>query len=496
MAQQAISNPFETAQQPSAPAQGSANPFETTAQGGPQNVWDQQYGTKQLPNGTISAGPGGVLGWLHDLEGDLRNGTGSTAVGRFLSSVGAQPIGHTTAGDQVESVPLGLIHTAAGLVAMPQHPVHGAVAAGKGALETLTIPAAFAAPESDAIAEAAPGVVQKAANAIKSVTPQSVQDAAAEAQQVARPVTDALSSAGSWIKQQAQKLYVPQAAKDARAAGQDAGTIANAERPIGDINQSALPKLQTRVGKVLDDTNKAIGLDTTGEASLTRKMAQGAETYKSSAQELYQQADAIAAKATGQSGNFQRLGQAVEDAKVYLQNPALTNDEKVAGMERLTNAQTDFDKFMTEAKAAGVNVESLVAEANRKYSTGLSLEEFGRQVLKGENVAGQLIPNARPLNNAVKQVTADVATRGHVLGNAVGEQGAGEIKSAVNDAEQSIQALRKQKAQAMSTVRAGKRAETQIAQTRKRQLIGATALGVPSAGYAGYALLGKKAPSH
>jgi hypothetical protein len=495
--QQAIANPFAapTPQAATPQPQSIDNPFEAPAQQqvSTQSTQQDPYGQQQLPNGTASASPGGVLGWLHDLETDFRHGTERTAVGKVLNAIGAKPnAGDTPAGNFVESVPLGAMHAAQGVAEMPQHPARGALHAVEGAGEMATIPAfAAGAPEVAQAADAAPGLLSKAAS---SLTPQFVKDTVQGVKQVARPLTDAVGSATDTLKNVAQKFYVPQAIKDAAAAGSNPDTIAAAERSVEDINKSALPELHSKIGKVIDAANAAIGHDTTSAPSLTAKLASGGMEYKNQAQALYKQADEIAAQATGEKGAFQRLGQAVEDAKIALQNTALTNDEKIAAVERLTNSQKAYSDYQNLAAQKGVNVDAITGKANKLYSTGLSMEEFGRRVLGSENVAGDLMASRRPLNNAVKQVAVKVGgNRGHVLGQALGEDGAAKVTGAVTDAENAIGAARAAKASATSAVRSGARAEKQIAATRKRQVVGGAALTGLSGvgGYAAHSLYGK-----
>ena len=479
MDQQAIDNPFAApSPQPTAQPQADAidNPFAAPQQQvSTKSTQQDPYGQKQLPNGTVSASPHGVIGWLSDLETDLRHGTDRTAIGKLLNKMGSPGnAGDADApGSSILAPVFGAIHGAQGVANIPSHPVQGAKQAASGALEMLSHPA-LALPTGEVAAAAgskAPGLISKAADAVSSVTPQAVKDTVQGVKQVARPLTDAVGNAADTLKSVAQKFYVPQAIKDAAAAGSNPDTIAAAERSVEDINKAALPELHSKIGKVIDDANAAIGHDTTQVPSLTAKLASGGMEYKNQAQALYKQADEIAAQATGQKGAFQRLGQAVEDAKVALQNPALTNDEKVLAAERLNNAQQAYDAYQAEAAARGVNVDQLTGKANKLYSTGLSMEEFGRRTLGAENVAGDLLPNRRPLNAAVKQVAVKVGgNRGHVLSQALGDAGATKVTDAVTGAENAIGAARSAKAAATQTVKAGARAEKQISKVRRRQL--------------------------
>jgi hypothetical protein len=499
--QQAIDNPFAAPAPQAAPQQPQAQAIDDPFAAAPQQAQSTQqdpYGQKQLPNGTVSASPGGVVGWLHDLETDLRHGTNRTMVGKLLNATGAPGnAGSADApGSSLLSPVFGAIHGAEGVANIPSHPVQGTKQAASGALEMLSHPA-LALPSGEAAVAAgakAPGLISKAADAVSSVTPQGVKDVVQGVKQVTRPVTDAAGSAIDTFKNMAQKFYAPQALKAVRDAGEHPDTVATAERSMEDINNAALPQMKATIGKVIDDANAAIGHDTTQAPSLTAKLASGGMEFKRQAQTFYKQADDIAAQATGQKGAFQRLGQAVEDAKIALQNPALTNDESVAATERLANAQKAYDEYHAVAKARGVNVDELTGKADKLYSTGLSMEQFGQKALASENAAGQLKASRAPLNNAVKQLAVKVGNnRGHVLAQAVGNDGAAKVLGAVNDAESTIAAARSAKAAATQTVRAGARADKQIGKIRKRQIIGGSALtGISgTAGYVAHSLHGK-----
>lgn len=111
-------------------------------------------------HGEIKANPGGVNGWLNDLENDLKNGTGNTLPGRVMKMIGAPGLTRGTT-DQTASMVagpvLGPVHAAEGIAETPEHPVAGPLKALGGALETLSPALAFTGPEAagDQLPEAA-----------------------------------------------------------------------------------------------------------------------------------------------------------------------------------------------------------------------------------------------------------------------------------------------------------------------------------------------------
>lgn len=109
--------------------------------------------TPQPGDASISAAPTGAKAWLSNLETDFRQGTTNTFPGKILSAMGAQGVDRGAQAGTVDSnlmTPvLGPIHTAQGIAETPDHPVRGPLKAIGGALETMTLPASFMAPEAN-----------------------------------------------------------------------------------------------------------------------------------------------------------------------------------------------------------------------------------------------------------------------------------------------------------------------------------------------------------
>jgi len=129
---------------------------------------------EQPEGNTIGAAPTGALPFLRNLESDIRYGSNSTGIGRFLHMIGMQP---TTAGagaaDETLASPItGPLHIAEGVAQTPSHPGQGLKQAGLGVLESASIPLAFAGPETK---ELGPVIERAAARAGE------VGDAAAQA---------------------------------------------------------------------------------------------------------------------------------------------------------------------------------------------------------------------------------------------------------------------------------------------------------------------------
>jgi|GEM_PF-7012314 len=267
---------------------------------------------------------------------------------------------------------------------------------------------------------------------------------------------------------------------------EERATAALPVRSAQDINSSALPELHQQVGGVLDEAANAKGVDTTSEPSLSAKAAKGGAAWKASGQAKYKMADEIAAEATGQDGAFQRLGQSVQDLKEQLADPGITPDEAGVLNTRLQNAQGQLDAYQKLAASKGVNVDALTRAADKEYSTGLSLEEFGRGVLQQETAAGGLKPSARPLDAPVRNLTAAASKRGHVLDNAVGASGSAKIQGAVDAAQKTIQAGKVQNS-------ATKAAQVRVKQVGANRLAVAKIAGASGAAAAiGKALSGTK----
>jgi hypothetical protein len=120
----------------------------------------QRLAANQINRGQLTAGkPGGVGGWLEDLESDIRHGTGVTAPGRGLRAMGApgtesgvSPItGETIAGPIIGPIRVarGLkqaLGPYAGEPADVSSELHGVNEAVRGGFQTLALPLAATNP--------------------------------------------------------------------------------------------------------------------------------------------------------------------------------------------------------------------------------------------------------------------------------------------------------------------------------------------------------------
>lgn len=187
----------------------------------PETATDRLFKGMGTAPATISAAPTGVNAWLSDAENDLRHGGQSTFIGKMLHAAGANPNGVDSgtgsyAADTVASVPLGLLHAAQGVAQTPEHPVMGPLHALGGALQTLTVPASFVAPETQALKDAS---------------------LASKARQVLLPTTE-----------EAGKLFQPieAAAKSTPVKTDMARAIAEEAQKYGNAGASGPPKVLTR----------------------------------------------------------------------------------------------------------------------------------------------------------------------------------------------------------------------------------------------------------
>ena len=123
-----------------------------------------EFGGKSSPpvgvdEGTISARPGGVKSWLEDLEGDVRYGTGRTAIGRGLRHLGARGIDvgvPESTGELVGGSAIGPVRAAHGILTIPSHPVRGINETVSGAMQGAAMPLAWFAPGTLAAPELLP----------------------------------------------------------------------------------------------------------------------------------------------------------------------------------------------------------------------------------------------------------------------------------------------------------------------------------------------------
>src|SRR5215471_14401543 len=110
----------------------------------PSQVYQRTPGTAEA---TVSAQAGGISNWLQNLEADVRYGGARTAVGKVLSTLGAQgtDVG-AQAGTQdanLASPVLGPIHTLQGIAMTPQHPIAGPLKTLGGMWQTASLPTQF-----------------------------------------------------------------------------------------------------------------------------------------------------------------------------------------------------------------------------------------------------------------------------------------------------------------------------------------------------------------
>ena len=96
---------------------------------------------------TIKARPKGFLSWLQDLESDVRFGTGSTAPGRLLRTMGAPGIESGVgkeSGEFMGGPVIGAVHGWQGLATIPSHPWQGIKQNIGGFFEATAIPGMLA----------------------------------------------------------------------------------------------------------------------------------------------------------------------------------------------------------------------------------------------------------------------------------------------------------------------------------------------------------------
>ena len=248
----------------------------------------------------------GAAGWLDDLESDLRHGGNRTFLGRALGTAqGRGDKGYsglesgTTKGtaDIVGSIPLGLVKTAQGVAEMHDHPVKGALKTLGGALQTATIPMAFAVgPAAEAGVEAIPS---------RAWAMQAFKDVAADAGNV--PVTlsrsgnailraKELSEAGTSMPQSIGKLLrrVTDPNKPPITYSEARDFYSNISRLSADEYNRLNPIMKRQVGMIASALKDDIG-DAAGQ------VGQAAKYY--SAMKNYAQASRLL-RAAGTIGNW------------------------------------------------------------------------------------------------------------------------------------------------------------------------------------------------
>jgi hypothetical protein len=123
----------------------------------------QRLAANQISRGQITAGKSGVGGWLQNLEGDIRSGTGTTAPGRVLRAMGAPGTESgvsPTVGETIGGPLIGPVRVAAGLkqalgpyageAADVTSELHGVNEAIRGGMQTVA-PALVTQPEALAV---------------------------------------------------------------------------------------------------------------------------------------------------------------------------------------------------------------------------------------------------------------------------------------------------------------------------------------------------------
>ena len=138
------------------PTPPSGTIVDTAPLPNPETATDRIASPQGTTTGTISAAPTGASAWLGNAENDILHGGQGTFIGKMLHAAGANPNGaeagvSPATAQQMESVPLGLLHTAQGIVETPDHPVAGPLKAASGVLQTASMPLSFAAPETQAL---------------------------------------------------------------------------------------------------------------------------------------------------------------------------------------------------------------------------------------------------------------------------------------------------------------------------------------------------------
>jgi hypothetical protein len=122
----------------------------------PETATDRIAAPWGTTEGTVSAAPTGPRAWLGNAENDLLHGGQATFIGKALHAMGANPNGaeagvSPATAQNMESVPLGLIHAAQGAVETPDHPIAGPLKAAGGLLQAASMPLSFLAPETEAL---------------------------------------------------------------------------------------------------------------------------------------------------------------------------------------------------------------------------------------------------------------------------------------------------------------------------------------------------------
>lgn len=288
----------------------------------------------------IQASPGGVSGWLHDLEGDVKYGQDRTFIGKALKKLGAQGTNvgaQAGAGGMLTSPVLGPIHTAQGVAEMPDHPVRGAWDAVKGVGETATIPSMIADPmgasSTAALAENVAGKVAKGAGA----------------------VTKALS-------------------KGAVTKG-----------------------LQSNIGGTLDSVAQAAGVDTSSTASLSQKSKLVSDALKGQAQQTYGELDKMS------GGRYQRFQDEIDRIHTEIRTKYMSTDAYTAAQDDLAKVTKEFSDLQSEMVAKGVDPK-IIKDADAKWAQAKALETVGKKLRTAESLNGDLKPGTSSVDTGLKNL--------------------------------------------------------------------------------------------
>jgi hypothetical protein len=252
--------------------------------------------------------------------------------------------------------------------------------------------------------------------------------------------------------------------------------LALVSRKAQQIQATHLPELTQRVGSIIDNAARQIpdgAVDTSKITGLSDKAEVAGESYKTAGQRVYAKLDEIAQQVTGRDWAFQKLAGDVNKLQEIVDDPATTPADKTSYQTQLSEAKARLDSFTQAAEQAGIpHIKAAIAQGNKLYSTGLSIQEFGRGVARNETIAQGpggaitrvLKPNALPLDGAIRQVTDPVRPRGHVLAQAFGPENAVEIQKAAYDAAQKIAKDRAAQDAARARITATKQAAQAAAQ--------------------------------
>lgn len=317
--------------------------------------------------GTISSIPSGPASWLEQLEGDIRSGSGFTLPGRILQKLGAKGIGQEgSPGETLTSPILGPIHAAQGVV--DKDPVRGAKKVVGGALETLTLPAAFVAPEAgEAASKATVGIGKNlTAGGRRQLLSQAVTKTLNNLVKTeglqpieAKTATEAVANLADQFRSRAKQIYqavdkavggelqpvldkiedLGKAAKANRALDPEKADLLNAQR--NELLQRKAELVQKAATNGVSDAEKAIDIadrDWTRYRALNGKVGQ---QIKTAAGEVRRgghpdpKAFAVQVDRLNNTGNLQKGlgGQTAEEVKSAAKS-ALKKEKVASGVKK------------------------------------------------------------------------------------------------------------------------------------------------------------------